>query len=138
MQLIIYTNILATEVVNKHVVMNTVEHGCGLFLFQVIQTFQPPIFDYFSQKHIGKEDKLAVHFDATDKLPEDPDISSEEEEIDITILNHEVMLKLSFKVQLFSWYLLLMWSLNSIHIKCVPFCNRFLADGLCIASKAVQ
>ncbi|XP_066480508.1 kinesin-like protein KIF20A [Tiliqua scincoides] len=60
---------------------------------QIIQTFQPPTFDYFSQRHIEKEDKLTVHFDATEKLAEDPDISSEEEEIDITILNHEDLLK---------------------------------------------
>ncbi|KAJ6650315.1 hypothetical protein lerEdw1_013401, partial [Lerista edwardsae] len=60
---------------------------------QVIQTFQPPIFDYFSQKNIGKEDKLSVHFDAIEKRAEDPELSSEEEEIDITILNHEDLLK---------------------------------------------
>ncbi|XP_061454987.1 kinesin-like protein KIF20A isoform X1 [Rhineura floridana] len=62
---------------------------------QVIQTFQHQIFDYFPPKYIGREDKPTVHFDdiSADQLPEDSCISSEEEEIDITIMSHEDLLK---------------------------------------------
>ncbi|KAJ7338841.1 hypothetical protein JRQ81_012743 [Phrynocephalus forsythii] len=64
---------------------------------QVIQTFPQKIYDYFPQKYIGKESKPTVHFDiSAEQFPEDTDISSyseTEEEIDITIMSHEDLLK---------------------------------------------
>uniref|UniRef100_A0A6J0V706 Kinesin-like protein n=1 Tax=Pogona vitticeps TaxID=103695 RepID=A0A6J0V706_9SAUR len=61
---------------------------------QVIQTFPHKIFDYF-----GRESKPTVHFDiSAEQLPEDTDISSSseaEEEIDITIMSHEDLLKMT-------------------------------------------
>ncbi|XP_033011133.1 kinesin-like protein KIF20A [Lacerta agilis] len=64
---------------------------------QVIQTFQHKIFDYFPKKYIGRDDRPTVHFDdlSAEQLPEDSCISSEEEEIDITIMNHEDLLKMT-------------------------------------------
>ncbi|XP_008114380.1 kinesin-like protein KIF20A [Anolis carolinensis] len=64
---------------------------------QVIQTFQHKMFDYFPKKHFGREGNFAVHFDdiSSEHLPEDTDtsFSEAEEEIDITILSHEDLLK---------------------------------------------
>ncbi|XP_060631322.2 kinesin-like protein KIF20A [Anolis sagrei] len=64
---------------------------------QVIQTFQHKMFDYFPKKHFGREGNSAVHFDdiASEQLPEDTGVSffEAEEEIDITILSHEDLLK---------------------------------------------
>nr|XP_034981094.1 kinesin-like protein KIF20A [Zootoca vivipara] len=64
---------------------------------QVIQTFEHKIFDYFPKKYIGRDDRPTVHFDdlSAEQLPEDSCISSEEEEIDITIMNHEDLLKMT-------------------------------------------
>ncbi|XP_034284938.1 kinesin-like protein KIF20A [Pantherophis guttatus] len=64
---------------------------------QVIPTFQHKLFDYFPPKYSRREDKPTVHFDdiSIEQFPTYTDIpsSSEDEEIDITILNHEDLLK---------------------------------------------
>nr|XP_056710891.1 kinesin-like protein KIF20A [Euleptes europaea] len=64
---------------------------------QIIQTFQPKIFDYFPPQYSGREGKLTVHFDdiSAEELPDDTNISSSssEEEIDISIMTHEDLLK---------------------------------------------
>ncbi|XP_077208494.1 kinesin-like protein KIF20A [Paroedura picta] len=64
---------------------------------QIIQTFQPKIFDYFPPQYSGREGKPAVHFDdiSAEELPDYTNIStsSSEEEIDISIMTHEDLLK---------------------------------------------
>ncbi|XP_063155372.1 kinesin-like protein KIF20A [Candoia aspera] len=64
---------------------------------QVIQTFQHKLFDYFPQKYARREDKPTVHFDeiSIEQFHAYADVatSSEDEEIDITILSHEDLLK---------------------------------------------
>ncbi|XP_039207327.1 kinesin-like protein KIF20A isoform X4 [Crotalus tigris] len=64
---------------------------------QVIPTFQHKLFDYFPQKYSRREDKPTVHFNeiSVEQFPTYADIpsSSEDEEIDITILSHEDLLK---------------------------------------------
>ncbi|KAG8133618.1 hypothetical protein E2320_011412 [Naja naja] len=64
---------------------------------QVIPTFQHKLFDYFPPKYSRREDKPTVHFDdiSIEQFPTFADIpsSSEDEEIDITILSHEDLLK---------------------------------------------
>ncbi|KAM6453773.1 kinesin-like protein KIF20A isoform 7-T8 [Liasis olivaceus] len=64
---------------------------------QIIQTFQHKLFDYFPQKYTRREDKPTVHFDeiSIEQFPMYADVatSSEDEEIDITILSHEDLLK---------------------------------------------
>ncbi|XP_015270754.1 PREDICTED: kinesin-like protein KIF20A [Gekko japonicus] len=60
---------------------------------QIIQTFQPKIFDYFPPQYSGREGKPAVQSDdiSAEELPDDTNISSSssEEEIDISIMTHE-------------------------------------------------
>ncbi|XP_026561670.1 kinesin-like protein KIF20A [Pseudonaja textilis] len=64
---------------------------------QVIPTFQHKLFDYFPPKYSRREDKPTVHFDdaSIETFPTYANIpsSSEDEEIDITILSHEDLLK---------------------------------------------
>ncbi|XP_060099738.1 kinesin-like protein KIF20A [Heteronotia binoei] len=63
---------------------------------QIIQTVQSKIFDYFPPQYSGREGKPEVHFDdvSAEELPDDINISSSsEEEIDISIMTHEDLLK---------------------------------------------
>ncbi|XP_053098571.1 kinesin-like protein KIF20A isoform X3 [Hemicordylus capensis] len=62
---------------------------------QVIQTFQPQIFDYFPKKYIGRGNRPTVHFDDTsaEEIAEVSHISSEEEEMDVAVMSHEDLLK---------------------------------------------
>ncbi|NXW93246.1 KI20A protein, partial [Alopecoenas beccarii] len=62
---------------------------------QVIQTILPKNFGYFPPKLAGGNSKPVVHFDANisvDDLPDSTETSTEEE-VDITILSHEDLLK---------------------------------------------
>ncbi|XP_017931762.1 kinesin-like protein KIF20A [Manacus vitellinus] len=62
---------------------------------QVIQTILPKSFGYFSPKLVGGDGKPIVHFDANTSVDDFPDSTetSAEEEVDITILSHEDLLK---------------------------------------------
>ncbi|NXN10377.1 KI20A protein, partial [Indicator maculatus] len=62
---------------------------------QVIQTILPRNFNYFPPKLVGRDGRAIVHFDAnssTDDFPDSAETSAEEE-VDITILSHEDLLK---------------------------------------------
>ncbi|XP_062986824.1 kinesin-like protein KIF20A [Elgaria multicarinata webbii] len=91
----------ACMIVNVNQCASTYEETLHVMKFsavakQVIQTFHHKIFDYFPPKYIGKEDKPTVHFDdiSAEQVPEDTNISCcSEEEIDITIMSHEDLLK---------------------------------------------
>ncbi|KAM9302565.1 kinesin-like protein KIF20A [Morus bassanus] len=62
---------------------------------QVIQTILPKSCGYFSPKLVGGGGKPIVHFDANTCVDDSPESteSSTEEEVDITILSHEDLLK---------------------------------------------
>ncbi|NWU59006.1 KI20A protein, partial [Dromas ardeola] len=62
---------------------------------QVIQTILPKSFGYFPPKIVGVDGKPIVHFDANTSVDDFPDSTetSVEEEVDITILSHEDLLK---------------------------------------------
>ncbi|NWX21413.1 KI20A protein, partial [Aegotheles bennettii] len=62
---------------------------------QVIQTILPKSFGYFPPKLVGCNGKPVVHFDASTSVDDLPDATetSAEEEVDITILSHEDLLK---------------------------------------------
>ncbi|NXV82419.1 KI20A protein, partial [Atlantisia rogersi] len=62
---------------------------------QVIQTILPKSFGYFPPKLVGSNGKPVVHFDANSSVDDFPDSTetSTEEEVDITILSHEDLLK---------------------------------------------
>ncbi|NXL32784.1 KI20A protein, partial [Glaucidium brasilianum] len=62
---------------------------------QVTQTIPPKSFGCFSPKLVGGDGKPIVHFDANTSVGDFPDSSetSIEEEVDITILSHEDLLK---------------------------------------------
>ncbi|NXS56619.1 KI20A protein, partial [Brachypteracias leptosomus] len=62
---------------------------------QVIQTILPQNFGYFPPKLVGGDGKPVVHFDASTCVDDFPDSTetSAEEEVDITILSHEDLLK---------------------------------------------
>ncbi|NXW55238.1 KI20A protein, partial [Eurystomus gularis] len=62
---------------------------------QVIQTILPQSFGYFPPKLAGGDGKPTVHFDANTSVDDFPDSTetSTEEEVDITILSHEDLLK---------------------------------------------
>ncbi|NXI93580.1 KI20A protein, partial [Psophia crepitans] len=62
---------------------------------QVIQTVLPKSFGYFQPKLVGDSDKPIMHFDANTSVDDFPDgnETSAEEEVDITILSHEDLLK---------------------------------------------
>ncbi|KAM9643901.1 kinesin-like protein KIF20A [Morphnus guianensis] len=62
---------------------------------QVIQTILPKSFGYFPPKLVGGNGKPIVHFDANTSVDDFPDSTetSAEEEVDITILSHEDLLK---------------------------------------------
>ncbi|NWX25868.1 KI20A protein, partial [Notiomystis cincta] len=62
---------------------------------QVIQTILPKSFGYFPQKLVGGDGKPIMHFDANTSADNFPDTAetSAEEEVDITILSHEDLLK---------------------------------------------
>ncbi|NXU52159.1 KI20A protein, partial [Turnix velox] len=62
---------------------------------QVVQTILPQSFGYFPSKLIGGNSKPVVHFDANTSVDDFPDSTetSVEEEVDITILSHEDLLK---------------------------------------------
>ncbi|KAM6135471.1 kinesin-like protein KIF20A [Pterocles gutturalis] len=62
---------------------------------QVIQTILPKSFGYFPPKLVGGDSKAIVHFDASTSVDDFPDSTetSAEEEVDITILSHEDLLK---------------------------------------------
>ncbi|XP_027745344.1 kinesin-like protein KIF20A [Empidonax traillii] len=62
---------------------------------QVIQTILPKSFGYFSPKLAGGDGKAIMHFDANTSADDFPDSTetSAEEEVDITILSHEDLLK---------------------------------------------
>ncbi|KAM6283135.1 kinesin-like protein KIF20A [Porphyrio hochstetteri] len=62
---------------------------------QVIQTILPKSFGYFPPKLVGSNGKPIVHFDANTSVDDFPDSTetSAEEEVDITILSHEDLLK---------------------------------------------
>ncbi|KFO70836.1 Kinesin-like KIF20A, partial [Cuculus canorus] len=62
---------------------------------EVIQTILPKSFGYFPPNLVGSDGKPIMHFDAntsTDDFPDSTKISTEEE-VDITILSHEDLLK---------------------------------------------
>ncbi|KAM9024211.1 kinesin-like protein KIF20A [Ara ararauna] len=62
---------------------------------QVVQTILPKSFDGFSPKLVGHYDKPIMHFDAGTSVDDFPDSTETyaEEEVDITILSHEDLLK---------------------------------------------
>ncbi|KAM6086947.1 kinesin-like protein KIF20A [Chlamydotis macqueenii] len=62
---------------------------------QIIQTILPKSFGYFPAKLVGGGGKPIVHFDANTSVDDFPDSTetSAEEEVDITILSHEDLLK---------------------------------------------
>ncbi|XP_074941148.1 kinesin-like protein KIF20A isoform X2 [Phalacrocorax aristotelis] len=62
---------------------------------QVIQTILPKSCGYFSPKLVGGDGKPIVCFDANTYVDDFPDstVTSAEEEVDITILSHEDLLK---------------------------------------------
>ncbi|XP_039377264.1 kinesin-like protein KIF20A isoform X2 [Mauremys reevesii] len=63
---------------------------------QVIQTIHPQTFGYFAPKLVGKDGKPIVHFDANisaEEVPDEDIDTSSEEEVDITIMTHEELLK---------------------------------------------
>ncbi|NXU72221.1 KI20A protein, partial [Oreotrochilus melanogaster] len=61
---------------------------------QVIQTILPKSFGYFSPKLLGGNSKPIVHVDANTSVDDfDSTETFAEEEVDITILNHEDLLK---------------------------------------------
>ncbi|XP_065255706.1 kinesin-like protein KIF20A [Emys orbicularis] len=63
---------------------------------QVIQTIHPQTFGYFAPKLVGKNCKPIVHFDANisaEEVPDEDIDTSSEEEVDITIMTHEELLK---------------------------------------------
>ncbi|XP_009330344.1 PREDICTED: kinesin-like protein KIF20A [Pygoscelis adeliae] len=62
---------------------------------QVIQTILPKNFGYFPPKLVGGNSKPIMHFDANTSVDDFPDSTetSAEEEVDITILSHEDLLK---------------------------------------------
>ncbi|KFP35958.1 Kinesin-like KIF20A, partial [Chlamydotis macqueenii] len=62
---------------------------------QIIQTILPKSFGYFPAKLVGGDGKPIVHFDANTSVDDFPDSTetSAEEEVDITILSHEDLLK---------------------------------------------
>ncbi|NXV40523.1 KI20A protein, partial [Uria aalge] len=62
---------------------------------QVIQTILPKSFGYFPPKLVGGNGKPIVHFDVNTSVDDFPDSTetSMEEEVDITILSHEDLLK---------------------------------------------
>ncbi|NXE79650.1 KI20A protein, partial [Cochlearius cochlearius] len=62
---------------------------------QVIQTILPKSFAYFPPKLVGGDGKPTVHFDANISVDDFPGSTetSAEEEVDITILTHEDLLK---------------------------------------------
>ncbi|KAK2522257.1 kinesin-like protein KIF20A [Columba guinea] len=72
-----------------------INHCVQLCIFQVIQPILPKNFDYFPPKLVGGNSKPAVHFDANIAVDDFPDSTetSTEEEVDITILSHEDLLK---------------------------------------------
>ncbi|NWZ05281.1 KI20A protein, partial [Agelaius phoeniceus] len=62
---------------------------------QVIQTILPKNFGYFPPKLVGGDGKPMMHFDANTSVDDfaDSTETSAEEEVDITILSHEELLK---------------------------------------------
>ncbi|NXR51085.1 KI20A protein, partial [Hippolais icterina] len=62
---------------------------------QVIQTILPKNFGYFPPKLVGGDGKPIMHFDANTSVSDfaDSTETSAEEEVDITILSHEELLK---------------------------------------------
>ncbi|NWV64054.1 KI20A protein, partial [Malurus elegans] len=62
---------------------------------QVIQTILPKNFGYFPPKLVGSDGKPILHFDANTSVDDLPDSTetSADEEVDITILSHEDLLK---------------------------------------------
>ncbi|NXY12740.1 KI20A protein, partial [Atrichornis clamosus] len=62
---------------------------------QVIQTILPKSFGYFPPKLVGGDGKPITHFDANTSVEDFPGSTdtSAEEEVDITILSHEDLLK---------------------------------------------
>ncbi|KFQ76798.1 Kinesin-like KIF20A, partial [Phaethon lepturus] len=62
---------------------------------EVIQTILPKTFGYFPPKLAGGDGKPIMHFDANTSVDDFPDSTetSAEEEVDITILSHEDLLK---------------------------------------------
>ncbi|NWX58331.1 KI20A protein, partial [Promerops cafer] len=62
---------------------------------QVIQTILPKNFGYFPPKLVGGDGKPVMHFDANTSVDDfaDRTETSAEEEVDITILSHEELLK---------------------------------------------
>ncbi|XP_067409857.1 kinesin-like protein KIF20A isoform X2 [Emydura macquarii macquarii] len=63
---------------------------------QVIQTIHPRTFGFFAPRLVGKDGKSIVHFDANvsaEELPDEDIDTSSEEEVDITIMTHEELLK---------------------------------------------
>ncbi|NXE92280.1 KI20A protein, partial [Menura novaehollandiae] len=62
---------------------------------QVIQTILPKSFGYFPPKLVGGDGKPIMHFDANTSVEDFPGSTetSAEEEVDITILSHEDLLK---------------------------------------------
>jgi len=74
-------------------ILTTLINQCiQLWIFQVIQTILPKCFSYFPPKLVGGDSKPIVHFDANTSVEDFPDSTetSAEEEVDITILSHEV------------------------------------------------
>lgn len=60
-----------------------------LWIFQVIQTILPKNFGCFPPKLVGGDGKPIMHFDANTSVGDFAETSAEEE-VDITILSHEV------------------------------------------------
>lgn len=63
-----------------------------LWIFQVTQTILPNNFGYFPPKLVGGDVKPIMHFDANTSVDDfaGSTETSAEEEVDITILSHEV------------------------------------------------
>lgn len=65
-------------------------------IFQVIQTVIPNNSESFVPRLVGKDGKPLMHFDANISAQELPDMEiSVEEEVDITIMSHEVVTNLT-------------------------------------------
>lgn len=66
--------------------------GNQLWIFQVIQTILPKNFGYLPPKLVGGDGKPIMHFDANTSVDDftGSTETSAEEEVDITILSHEV------------------------------------------------
>ncbi|OXB66743.1 hypothetical protein ASZ78_005718 [Callipepla squamata] len=82
-------------VFRTRVLMPLINQCVRLWVIQVIQTVLPKSLGYFPPKLVGGDGKPIVHFDANTSVDDFPDSNetSAEEEVDITILSHEDLLR---------------------------------------------